>query len=153
VYKMIAIMCGLLLFSTAASAQRFNVFAGYSYSGFGPVQGQPLLAGSPAVSHSLNGWNGSLEAKILPILGIVADLSGHYGNGTASFSCSPSPFLLACSPNNANVSLYTFTLGPQISLRLGKFEPYAHVLVGGALHSAFLRSGSFADVLGGGVDF
>jgi hypothetical protein len=78
-HKIIAIVCGLLFFCTAAigNAQRFNVFAGYSYSGFGPVQGQPLLAGSPAVSHGLNGWNGSLEAKILPILGIVADLGGH----------------------------------------------------------------------------
>lgn len=155
-YKIMAIVCGLFLFSTAASAQRFNVFAGYSYSRFGLYlpPGRPLLAGSPAVSHSLNGWNGSLEAKVLPILGIVADSSGHYGNETTDLGCSQytAPF---CTSGNGNVTLITFTFGPQVSLRLGRIEPYAHALFGGARYRTSLyvtSQPSFADVLGGGID-
>jgi hypothetical protein len=79
-YKIVAIVCGVLLFSTAASAQRFNAFIGYSHSGYGPNVSQvlPLFAGSPGINsrHNLNGWNASLEAKVLPVLGIVADFSG-----------------------------------------------------------------------------
>jgi hypothetical protein len=155
-YKIIAIMCGLLFFSTAASAQRLNVFVGYSYSRFGLYlpQGFSLSAGSPAVRHSLNGWNGSLEVKVLPVLGIVADSSGHYGNETTDLGCSqytgPS-----CMPMNQNVTLITFTFGPQVSLRLGRIKPYAHALFGGARYrtSQFVTSQhSFADVLGGGID-
>lgn len=155
-YKIIAIVCALFLFSAAASAQRLNVFAGYSYSRFGLYlpQGRPLSAGSPAVSHSLNGWNGSLEAKVLPILGIVADFSGLYGKETTDLSCSQytAPF---CYSGNGNVTLITFTFGPQVSLRLGRFAPYAHALFGGARYrtSLFVTSqASFADVLGGGID-
>jgi hypothetical protein len=51
--------------------------------------------------------------------------------------------------------LYTFAVGPQVSLRLGRFEPYAHALFGGALYrvSTFVTSDtSFADVLGGGIN-
>ena len=29
---------------------------------------------------NLNGWEGSLEGKVVPWVGIVADLSGHYGS-------------------------------------------------------------------------
>jgi hypothetical protein len=155
-YKIIAIVCGLFLFSAAASAERFNVFAGYSYSRFGLYlpSDRPLLAGSPAVSHSLNGWNGSLEVKVLPILGIVADSSGHYGNETTDLSCSQytAP---SCTSGNGNVTLITFTFGPQVSLRLGRFEPYAHALFGGARYRTSLyvaSQHSFADVLGGGID-
>jgi hypothetical protein len=156
-YKIIAIVCGLLLFSTAASAQRFNAFVGYSYSGFGPTLGtlqlDPL---SPKIHHSLNGWNASLEAKVLPVLGIVADFSGHYGNATTDVVCSQytAPF---CYADNENVSLYTLTAGPQISLRLGRFEPFAHALFGADVRktstSALVPYSdiSFADMLGGGI--
>jgi hypothetical protein len=155
-YKIVAIVCGVFLFSTVASAQRFNAFVGYSYSSFGLYlpQGLSLLAGSPAVSHSLNGWNGSLEVKLLPVLGIVADSSGHYGNETTDLGCSQyvAPF---CGSGNGNVTLITFTFGPQVSWRLGRFEPYAHALFGGARYRTSLyvaSQHSFADVLGGGID-
>src|SRR5579864_6047864 len=57
-----------------------NIFFGYSYSG-----GNVFLSSAPerqAASHTagLNGWEGSLEGKFLPWIGIVADLSGHYGS-------------------------------------------------------------------------
>ena len=155
-YKLMALVCLLFLFLTAArsDAQGFNAFAGISLSGYGPnlsIAGLPP-PGSP--KHSLIGWNGSLEAKVLPFLGIVGDLSGHYGNetvGSLLFCRVPS---VPCTENE-NVSLYTFTAGPQVSLTLGRFKPYAHALFGAALYRELMFLGSstsFADVLGGGID-
>jgi hypothetical protein len=148
--KIMAIVCGLFLFSTAASAQRFNAFVGYSHIGFGPysVQLDPL---SPPLRRSKNGWNASLEAKVLPVLGIVADFSGYYGNSTANLFCSQ--YTAFCGAGNANFSLYAFTFGPQVSLPFGRFKPYAHALFGVSLSRPYLLSGSsFADLLGGGID-
>ena len=152
--KIMAIVCGLFLFSTAASAQRFNVFVGYSHIGFGPnlysLQLNPL---SPPLRRSKNGWNASLEAKVLPVLGIVADFSGFYGNSTDFLGCSQytAPF---CGADNANFSLYSFTFGPQVSVPFGRFKPYAHALFGVSLSRPSLASTgtSFADLLGGGID-
>jgi hypothetical protein len=162
VYKLIAIVCVLLFFTAArGNAQRFNAFGGYSYSGYGPNIPQFLLTGSPEISHSLNGWNGSLEVKVLPVLGIVADFSGHYGNETVGSllfcrGSGPPPFAIPCTENES-ASLYTFTFGPQVSLPLGRFKPYAHGLFGGALYrhlflGSFESNTSFADELGGGID-
>ena len=160
-YKLMGIACVFSFFTAARSnAQRFNAFAGISYSGYGPnlsIAGLPP-PGSP--KHSLIGWNGSLEAKVLPVLGIVADFSGHYGNETiGSLIFCRGPLPPTVTPNctqNANVSLYTFTFGPQVSLPLGRFKPYAHALFGGALYRELQFFGgsdtSFADELGGGVD-
>jgi hypothetical protein len=149
--KIMAIVFGLFLFSTAASAQRFNAFVGYSHIGFGPnlysLQLDPL---SPPLRRSKNGWNASLEAKVLPVLGIVADFSGYYGNSTASLGCSQ--YVAFCGASNANFSLYSFTFGPQVSLPFGGFKPYAHALFGVSLSRPSLASNnSFADLLGGGM--
>ena len=159
-YKLIAIVCVLLFFTAArGNAQRFSAFGDYSYSGYGPNIAQFLLRGSPKISHSLNGWNGSLEVKVLPVLGIVADFSGLYGNETiGSLIFCRGPLPPTATPNcteNASVSLYTFTFGPQVSLPLGRFKPYAHALFGGALYRELTFLGPytlFADELGGGVD-
>ena len=154
-YKIITVVCGVFLFSTAALAQRFNVFAGYSYSSFGLYLPQGLQLGplSDPIKHSLNGWNGSLEARVLPFLGIVADFSGHYGDATTDLTCSQytAPY---CFASDAKVGLYTFNAGPQVSLRLGKIRPYAHALFGADVlkQSSSFRETSFADVLGGGID-
>jgi len=61
-----------------------------------------------------------------------------------------SPF--SCYANNTNVSSYTLAVGPQVSLRLGRFEPYAHALFGGALYRDPMSHTSFADILGGGIN-
>ncbi len=58
-----------------------------------------------------------------------------------------------------DVSLITYTVGPQLRLTRGRFEPFAEALLGGA-HGSGLPFGttgstsanSFALVLGGGVD-
>ena len=57
----------IVLVAAAAVAQiptSGNIFVGYSYSRTNSVPGNTL---------SLNGWEGSLEGKFLPWIGIVAD--------------------------------------------------------------------------------
>ncbi len=44
-----------------------NVYLGYSY-----MSADLLSSGRT----NMNGWNGSLEGKVLPFIGIVADFSG-----------------------------------------------------------------------------
>jgi len=132
----------LLLLPTAASAQiptRGNVFFGYSYGS---------ADFSSAGRTNLNGWNGSLEGKVLPWVGFVADLSGLYGSQNIS----------AVSASKVNTSVNSVVLGPRVSVAVGKFTPFAHALFG-VSHIHDSASGlsesdtSFATALGGGIDY
>src|SRR5450755_1537589 len=132
----------LLLLPTAALAQiptRGNVFFGYSYGS---------ADFSSAGRTNLNGWNGSLEGKVLPWVGFVADFSGLYGSQTI-------PVIPSFS---AHTTMNTVVLGPRVSVSLGKFTPFAEALFGAShIHesaSPFSESDtSFATALGGGIDY
>ena len=97
---------------------------------------------------NLNGWNGSLEGKVLPWVGFVADLSGLYG----------SQHLSAVSASKVSTSVNSVVLGPRVSVAVGKFTPFAHALFG-VSHIHDSASGlsesdtSFATALGGGIDY
>lgn len=109
-----------------------NVFLGYSHTDTNLV---------PRQSTGLNGWNVSVEGKALPLLGIVGDLSGYYGS---------QDFFLG----SASVSEYNFLFGPRLSFRVKKFRPFAHALIGAGHTTEFTNSHtSFADALGGGLDY
>ena len=121
-----------------------NIFLCYSYA-------RTQLTG-PDASQGVNGWNGSLEGKIFPFVGIVADLSGHYGSlGT---SC-PAIFPGSCPPGDQR--LYSALFGPRLSVSVGRIRPFAHALFG-VSHASLTASGfsstdtSFASAYGGGVD-
>lgn len=73
----------LLLFAGLASAQvptSGNIFVGYSFYSASPSSLDLSSVGRP----NMNGWDASLEGKVLPWVGIVADLSGHYGQQSFS---------------------------------------------------------------------
>ncbi len=96
-----------------------NIFVGYSY----------LSADIPNTStrQNLNGWEASLEGKVLPFLGIVADGSGHYGT-TQFFVC---PAVVGGSCRGAvNGNFYNALFGPRVSASFHGIRPFAHVLVG-----------------------
>ena len=117
-----------------------NVFFGYSYT-------QTNL--TPGQSTSLNGWNGSIEGQFLPLLGVVADFSGHYGSQDTTIDGAD---------GNANLSEYNFLFGPELSFKVSRIRPFVHALIGGGHISASLTgvstsSSSFADALGGGLDY
>jgi hypothetical protein len=136
--QLTTITCILRLLPTVALAQiptRGNVFFGYSY---GSVD-----FSSGGRTH-LNGWNGSLEGKVLPWVGFVADLSGLYGSTNIS----------AVPPFKVDTKVNTVVLGPRVSVAVGKFTPFAHALFG-ASHRHDSASGfsesdtSFAGTWGG----
>jgi hypothetical protein len=158
--------CMVIFFAFAASAaaqipKRFAVFAGYSSeAGFSFAPASSLPISLPSVS--LDGWNGSFEVKVLPFLGAVADVSGHYGTYGATIGCEA---IIVCVPLGLSVdsTMYSFLVGPQVSVSWWRFTPFAHVLLGAAhIHqkpAIALVSGldnsdtSFADAIGGGLDF
>ena len=142
-------LIGVLLFLTllcawsspaAAQVPKGNVFFGYSY-------------GSADLNHNnrsnLNGWEGSLEGKFLPFIGIVADLNGLYG--TNNFPSSTQVF-------HVDAHEYNYLFGPRVSFSVARVRPFAHALFG-AGHVNVSAPGysasdtSFAEALGGGLDF
>lgn len=155
----------LLLFVGGAQARvprRYAVFGGYSWRAdivprtlnFAPIS-------IPTVG-TLAGWNGSFEANFFHVVGAVADVSGYYGSYGATLGCEA---ILGCVPVSGNVNsrLYTVLVGPQISVSLWRFTPFVHALFGvahlsqnpelAALGGLSSSESSFADAIGGGLDF
>ena len=91
-------------FSVAQSSDHVAVFGGYSYM-------NPEFTST--ASGGVSGWNVSATFKLVPYVGIVADFSGF----------SP-------SRGGASASYQTIMGGPQVSVRLGRIEPFAHFLIG-----------------------
>ena len=136
-----------LLFGTLAAAQAptsGNVFFGYSYY-------NSKLTVDRA---SLNGWEGSLEGKVFPHVGIVADFSGHYGSQDFPV-CSIEGGLPSCGTVSASTHELNVMFGPRVSFSIGKWTPFGQALVGIAhiSPSGFSSDNSFATDLGGGLDY
>ena len=142
---------GLLSYGQVPSG---NVFIGYSYFN------ADLASGNRT---SLNGWNGSVEGKVLRFIGLVADFSGHYGSPGIESSgiCTAPPGSLpgAClTIGSVSASEHNFLFGPRVSVTVGKLRPFAHVLIGAA-HLSENATGlsnsstSFANAFGGGLDY
>jgi opacity protein-like surface antigen len=145
----------LVLLTGAAAAQvpNGNIYFGYTYYN----TDLSLNRGD------LNGFQATLEGKIVPMLGFVADFTGHYGslNFPVSF-CS-----LCSGPTNAsaNAHQYEVMFGPRVSFPAGKFRPFAEVEAGvghvttsssaiaGNVVMGFGTDTSYATALGGGLDY
>jgi opacity protein-like surface antigen len=142
--KLLATATAIVAFASIASAQiptSGNIFVGYSY-----YNSQLTVD-----RENLNGWEGSLEGKVLPFLGIVADFSGHYGtSSTLNGFCINENF---CGPVSVSHQLAVM-FGPRASASLGRWTPFGQVLVGLARTSAstFGTNTSFASAFGGGLD-
>jgi hypothetical protein len=156
--RKIAVVFSLsLLFSTLAAAQvpNGNVFFGYSY------YNTDLSSIDRA---NTNGWEASVEGKVIPFLGFVADFDNHYGS--QNFSCAQN-FSLACpvqpvgipsgnATYNDSFTEWNFLFGPRVSVSVSKFRPFAEALFGGAHVSLNHNAGSdtsFATAIGGGLDY
>jgi hypothetical protein len=126
----------LLGFSSMVCAQvpKANVFVGYSFMSAdvpGSVQRE-----------NLNGWEVSLEGKVLPFLGIVADGGGYYG--TKATPVCPLPVNTSCSPVSG--SFFNALFGPRVSVSTHGIRPFAHVLVGLSASSGVGSDVSFASL-------
>ena len=91
-------------FSVAQSSDHVAVFGGYSYM-------NPEFTST--ASGGVSGWNASATFKLVRYVGVVADFSGFSPSG-----------------GGASASYQTITGGPQVSVRIGRIEPFAHFLIG-----------------------
>jgi hypothetical protein len=141
----------LLLSACAAFAQvpSGNIFLGYSY-----LSADTVNSSGPS---SLNGWEASLEGKVFPLVGVVADFSAGYG------TYHRSPVAIFCPttgcptfPTKEKVNTYLF--GPRISFSVHNVRPFAEALMGAAhmdepVGTVTRSDTSFATAVGGGADF
>lgn len=136
----------LCLFALAANAQiptSGNIFLGYSFS----------QTNSLGRTTSLNGFEGSLEGKFLPWVGIVADYGAGYGNDNRPIPVVACP-ISGCAFNGVSVRKYTYLFGPRVSVPVGKFTPFAHFLLGAAhINDRGDTDTTFATAIGGGLDY
>ena len=149
--KKLLIAFALLLLCTLANAQiptSGNVFFGYSY-----LNSNSLVDLSQR--SSLNGWEASLEGKIIPWVGIVADFSRHYGSESGVNAVGTCAIMVTCSPLNVNTNIQNYLFGSRVSVSVGKVRPFAEALFGAAHFSADQGGSdtSFATALGGGLDY
>ncbi len=135
----------VFMLATLASAQvptSGNVFFGYSY----------YNADLSSLGRSnLNGWTASLEGKIFPHVGLVADFSETYGSESVTILCPGPP----CPSESIGAHEYNMLFGPRLSMSVGKIRPFAEALFGVG-HVSTNGAGSdtsFATALGGGIDY
>lgn len=134
----------LFLLAGVATAQiptSGNIYLGYSYY-------NTDVTGNRG---SLNGWEGSLEGKLVPFIGIVTDISGNYGSLNFPQVCVVGP----CSSASASAHILDVLFGPRVSFSVGKFRPFAEVMIGAshATTNGFGSDSSFATAVGGGLDY
>ncbi len=125
-----------------------NVFVGYSFEN----------ASSSALNldlsrPNLQGWEASLEGKVFPLLGIVADFTGHYGSEGFAFYPPGGP-----GPINVNVTGHEeeVLFGPRFSVPVRRFRPFAELEFGiGHINTTggYGSDTSFATAVGGGLDY
>lgn len=143
--KLAAVASSVLFLVGLASAQipSGNAFFGYSYYNSTNLS-SPLFGRA-----STNGWEASVEGKILPLMGIVGDFDGHYGSQNLS-TCGE-----GCGEFRGAVSQYNFLFGPRFSISVANIRPFAEVLIGGGHVNVHLLSSdtSFATAVGGGFDY
>ncbi|MFZ0797395.1 MAG: hypothetical protein WCA13_09180 [Terriglobales bacterium] len=136
-----------LVFASLANAQvptSGNVFFGYSY------YNADL---SPLGRSNLNGWTASLEGKVAPWFGMVADFNQTFGSESVAAVCNAGP---PC-PSSASVSAHEYNMlfGPRLSVPVGKLRPFAEAMFGVG-HVGTNGAGSdtsFATAIGGGIDY
>jgi opacity protein-like surface antigen len=149
--KVAVVAFALIAFAGLASAQvptSGNIFVGYSFYSASPSSLDLSNVGRP----NMNGWEASLEGKVLPWVGIVADFSGHYGSQRFVEITPAGPFAGTVSGHETDVMF-----GPRLSFPIGKFRPFGEAMAGVGHVSTgqgFSTSDtSIATALGGGLDY
>jgi hypothetical protein len=139
-FVVIALVLMLAQFAAAQIPASGNVFFGYSY----------LNTSLNGDRNNLNGWEGSVEGKVLPHIGLVADFSGHYGSEDFT-ACNG----FDCVIFNADVTQHNYLFGPRVSASIGNIRPFAELLIGAAHANVHTLDSdtSFATAVGGGLDY
>ena len=144
--KCISIVLMALMMSIAGFGQSSgNAFLGYSFN-----------HASTGFSNTgnLNGWEASVEGKVAPFTGLVADLGAQYGTLQL-----PLVHLFGGPGTvDSTTRVWSFLVGPRVSVSVGKFRPFAQALVGpGHLHEDAIEFAygetCFVNTFGGGLDY
>jgi opacity protein-like surface antigen len=150
--KVMVVASTLILFAGLASAQvptSGNIFVGYSFYSASPSTLDLASVGRP----NMNGWDASLEGKVLPWVGIVADLSGHYGQQNYVVA-TPVGVPVASTVTGHETDVM---FGPRLSIPIGKFRPFGEAMFGvGHVNTGqgiSTSDTSVATALGGGLDY
>jgi hypothetical protein len=122
--KIFIVMAFIFLSAGSAKAQ-VELFGGYSFERFNQT----------GLNANQNGWDVSLNYKVVKVAGIVGDFSRTYG-----------------SPSIGSTNLQSYLFGPQFSFP-APVSPFFHVMFG-AGHADVAGAGetSFATAIGGGID-
>ncbi|MGB2602582.1 MAG: hypothetical protein WBC78_03240 [Candidatus Sulfotelmatobacter sp.] len=144
----------LLLFAGLARAQvpAGNAFLGYSYYS---ADLTPYNNANNSTRNNTNGFEASLEGRIIPFLGFVADFDGHYGSQNILPPLCPVAGPPCTFKFNTNFSENNYLFGPRVSLPMGRIRPFAEALFGVArVHGGEINPDtSFATAIGGGLDY
>jgi opacity protein-like surface antigen len=142
----VLILIGLTGLASAQIPTSGNVFFGYSF------YNTDLSSIDRA---NTNGWEASVEGKVIPFLGFVADFDSHYGSQNFPAACPVVGVGVVCT-FNASVTERNFLFGPRVSASVGKFRPFAEALFG-VSHVNVNNGGnsdtSFGTAIGGGLDY
>lgn len=140
----------LFLLAGLASAQApsGNLFFGYSYENTSSSTLDATLS-----RPNLQGWEASFEGKVLPWIGIVGDVSGHYGSQNFTEPTPAGPVTITVTGHEQE-----YLFGPRLSIPVGRFTPFAEAFVGAAhIHTGGTlptpSNTSFAYAFGGGLDY
>jgi hypothetical protein len=142
------ILFALLILAAPSPAQvptSGNVFLGYSYDN---------TNFSNIGRANLNGFEASLEGKIFPAVGIVADFTTNFGSQVFNSGAGTCAIGATCT-GKENLHVYQALFGPRFSASLGKFRPFAEFEFGVAhvTTGAPFSDSSFATAVGGGLDY
>jgi hypothetical protein len=153
--KAVGLTIALFIFAGLASAQvpSGNIFFGYSYERTNTTAFGPNVISSTVTGPNLHGWEASVEGKIVPFLGIVGDVSGHYGSQDFTELTPNGPLTV-----NVTGHEQEYLVGPRLSIPISKFTPFAELMAGAAhIHTGGTLPGpsntSFATAVGGGLDY
>jgi opacity protein-like surface antigen len=140
--KLFIVLAVLFVFHIPTQAQEsypvVEIFGGYSYFNSDQFAQRESLA-TP-------GFIASVAGNLTKNFGLVAEVSGHYGNLTIP-GVFPDP--------QFDVHTFTYLFGPRLTARGGNFNVFGHVLFGGAKTTGESPLGSesdFALAVGAGVD-
>jgi opacity protein-like surface antigen len=133
-----------------------NVYFGYSYFNTNLAAINDSNQGSSR--GGLNGWQGTLEGKVFPLLGIVADLTGEYGSLDLGGVCPVVPVGGGpgggCTTFSLTTHEYNVMFGPRVGTTIGKIRPFAEFEIGvGHVSTTGESDTSLATAVGGGMDY
>jgi opacity protein-like surface antigen len=154
-FRAACIGMALFFFAGFARAQvpSGNAFLGFSYERTNSTAFNGSNFVTTVSNPNLHGWEASVEGKFVPFLGIVGDVSGHYGSQSFTELTPEGPLMINVSGHEQE-----YLVGPRLSVPVGKITPFAELMVGAAhIHTGGTlpspSNTSFAYAVGGGLDY